>query len=235
MKKKIISITIIIACLLTAAFFGYTGNYYHCVDPEEATSDAESVDVSETDFGYFYDGPGTDKCLIFYPGGLVEDIAYGGLLKKIADSGTDCALVHMPFNLAVFGMDRAEKVTKEYDYEKWYIGGHSLGGAMAGNYAAEHQKSFDGLLLLAAYPTKDLSRSSMKVLTVYGSNDHVLERDKLKSARSLMPSDYTEQVIDGGNHGHFGNYGHQKGDGRATISTDEQQSETVSLMNKVFQ
>ncbi len=50
-----------------------------------------------------------------------------------------------------------------------------------------------------------------------------------------MPSDYTEQVIDGGNHGHFGNYGHQKGDGRATVSTDEQQSETVSLMNKVFQ
>ena len=37
------------------------------------------------------------------------------LLKKIADSGTDCALVHMPFNLAVFGMNRAEKVTKEYD------------------------------------------------------------------------------------------------------------------------
>lgn len=75
----------------------------------------------------------------------------------------------------------------------------------------------------------------MKVLSVYGSNDHVLERDKLKSARSLMPSDYTEQVIDGGNHGHFGNYEHQKGDGRATVSTDEQQSETVSLMNKVFQ
>ena len=63
MKKKINSITVIIACVMAAAFFGYTDNYYHSVDPVEATSDTESVDVEKTDFGYFYDGLGTDKCL----------------------------------------------------------------------------------------------------------------------------------------------------------------------------
>ena len=235
MKRKTISIIIIVILLMGSLFFGYTGNYYRCSDPKEALESTDDVKVEKTDFGYFFDGPGKDKCMIFYPGGLVEDIAYADILKRAAENGFDCALVHMPFNLAVFGMNRADIVREKYDYKKWYIGGHSLGGAMAGNYAASHAKNFDGVLLLAAYPTKDLSKTSLNVLSVYGSNDRVLNRSKLKSAHTLMADSFTEQAIEGGNHGHFGNYGHQKGDGRAAISNDEQMSETVSLMISVLQ
>lgn len=234
MKKKIIATIVIIICVLFGAFFIYTGRYYHCKDPREAVSSTDTVKVQKTDYGYFFDGPGTDKCLIFYPGGLVEDIAYADLLKEIADTGYDCALVHMPFNLAVFSPSAASKVRNEYDYKEWYIGGHSLGGAMAADYVADRASEYKGLLLLAAYPTKNLAYSGLSILSVYGSNDGVVNRQKLLSNKSavLMPSDYVIKEIDGGNHGHFGNYGHQKGDGKATITNRQQWEETADLVRE---
>ena len=233
MKKRIVSTVIIVICLLVFLFFGYTGNYYRTTD-KNALKSTPDVSVSETDYGYFFDGPSEDKCLIFYPGGLVEDTAYSALLKIIAAKGYDCALVNMPFNLAVFNSSAAENVRKEYSYSDYYLGGHSLGGAMAADYAASHSEEYKGLLLLAAFPTKDLSESSLNVLSIYGSSDHVLELQKFKEARTLMPQSYTEKMIKGGNHDHFGNYGHQKGDRKASITNEMQQKETADLISEVF-
>ena len=39
--------------------------------------------------------------------------------------------------------------------------------------------------------------------------------------------------MEGGNHAQFGNYGEQKGDGKATISAEEQQRQTVKLFKKI--
>jgi len=39
-------------------------------------------------------------------------------------------------------------------------------------------------------------------------------------------------VIEGGNHAQFGNYGAQKGDGKASITADEQQEKTVEIILK---
>ena len=59
------------------------------------------------------------------------------------------------------------------------------------------------------------------MLSVYGSEDGQV--DKLRSHADLQPDDYTELVIEGGNHAQFGDYGTQDGDGAATISAEEQQ------------
>ena len=42
-------------------------------------------------------------------------------------------------------------------------------------------------------------------------------------------------VIKGGNHANFGNYGHQKGDAKATISRKEQQNQTVKAINNFIE
>ena len=65
----------------------------------------------------------------------MEETAYAPLLKRLAGAGMDVYLVKMPFNLAFFGMNRAEKIMAQGGYENWYIGGHSLGGAMAAIFA----------------------------------------------------------------------------------------------------
>ena len=190
-----------------------------------------SVTVTEIDEGLFLDGEGTDYAYIFYPGAKIEYTAYLPLLYDLAESGVDVFLVRMPFNLAIFGSSKAGGILSSYQYDHWYIGGHSLGGAMAASYAASlvnaGNVSIDGLILLAAYPTKDLSESDLRVLTIYGSEDHVLNMSRLESGRAYMPQDAQYVKIEGGNHAQFGDYGTQVGDGVATISATEQWQLTV--------
>ena len=84
----------------------------------------------------FLDGSGTNHALIFYPGAKVEYTAYVPLFYELAAQGLDCFVVKMPGNMAILGMNKAEDIMAEYDYESWYLSGHSLGGAMAANFAA---------------------------------------------------------------------------------------------------
>lgn len=233
--KIIIGIVIIIAamCLI---FAGYVSNYYHAADPEEAVSDTENVNVIKTDTGYLYDGPGDDNALIFYPGAKVEAIAYGPLMKKLAAKGVDCFLVEMPFHLAVFGINKADTILEEYssDYSHWYMAGHSLGGAMAASYISKHEDDFDGLVLLAAYTATDLSGLDIRTVNIYGTDDGVLNMDKLADSYDLMPENSRAVQIAGGNHAQFGDYGEQKGDGTAEISRDEQQRQTVDAIMDLY-
>lgn len=192
---------------------------------ERCLQSTDAVQVREIPQGILLDGPGTEDALVFYPGGKVEYTAYLPLLRRLSEDGTDCFLVRMPFDLAVFGKDRAGDITEQYEYRRWLLGGHSLGGAMAADYAADHPA--DGLILLAAYPTKKLK---VPTLQIYGSRDRVLNMERLEESRADLPEDAELSVLPGGNHAQFGDYGVQKGDGAATISRQEQQALTVELI-----
>lgn len=217
--KRIVTIIIGIILLFFVSLVIYSSNYYHATE-----SDIESIKAST---GYSVkknlttltpDEP-SDIGIIFYPGAKVEATAYLPLLDDLRNEGITCVLVKMPFNLAIFDSNAANAVYTDYpDINHWYIAGHSLGGAMASSYYSKNQSKLDGIILLGAYRYGDIPLSH--TLTIYGTNDKVLNRSKI---------DYTENVetIEGGNHGQFGNYGEQKGDGKATISRDEQQAQTV--------
>lgn len=160
---------------------------------------------------------------IFYPGGKVEYSVYLPLMQECAEQGIFCALVDMPFNLAVFDIDAADGIQEQYpQITNWYIGGHSLGGAMAASYLENNHGDYDGLILLGAYSTTDLSDTDLQVLSIYGSEDHVLDREKYNKYIENLPDDFTEVVIDGGCHAYFGMYGEQEGDGTPSITNEEQ-------------
>ena len=161
--------------------------------------------------------------LIFYPGGKVEYTAYLPLMEACANEGILCVLVKMPFNLAVLDSDAAKGIQEKFpEIEEWYIGGHSLGGSMAASYLSKNTDDYEGLILLGSYSTADLSSSGVKVLSVFGSEDRVMNREKYDENLKNLPKDMTEIVIEGGCHAYFGMYGHQDGDGAPKISADEQ-------------
>ena len=85
----------------------------------------------------------------------------------------------------------------------------------------------EGLILLAAYSTSDLSAVPVRVLSVYGSCDEVLDMEAYKENSVNLPPETNEYIIDGGCHAYFGSYGAQKGDGKPEI-TDEKQIELTS-------
>ena len=102
---------------------------------------------------------GADVGLILYPGGKVPAKAYAPTARLIADRGYLVVVVSMPFNFAVLDVDAASRVIAgRPEIQTWAIGGHSLGGAMAGQYVAGHPDAVDGLVLWAAYSAADVSR-----------------------------------------------------------------------------
>ena len=166
----------------------------------------------------------SDVALIFYPGGNVDPYAYEDLCNSLVQNGIPVIVAKMPMKLAIFGINRANGIIRDYpDVDHWYIGGHSLGGAMAAIWTAKHQDDVDGVIFLAAYSTKDLD---VPVLSIYGTNDGVLNMKSYNKNLNRL-SDVDEYIIEGGNHCQFGSYGFQKGDNEATISHDEQIYKTV--------
>ena len=234
-KRRLLSrcAAVLAAVLLVvfAAFGVYVSIYYRADETvkEYLASETGTVMLSETNYGWFLDGPSDENAMVFYPGGKVDEKAYIPLLYRFAEEGMDVCLVKMPFHLAVFGIDKADQVMSQYDYENWYIGGHSLGGAMGAAYAAGHADELRGVVLFAAYATKKLD-DSLKEIVIYGSEDGVLRLSKLREGRQFAPKRYFEHVIEGGNHALFGNYGEQEGDGTGLISAQEQQAETVRVV-----
>lgn len=233
--KRILAILVSILVFIVGMSTWYVLDYYHVSDATEAMQEDENVQIKQTKTGLFYDGPGTQEAIIFYPGAKVEGIAYASLLKKLAKEGIDCFLVDMPCHLAILGVSKADDIMQEYVYKSYYMMGHSLGGAMAAVYTSNHTKEVDGLILLAAFSTKDLSNSDVTVLSIYGNQDGVLNLDKVKELRSNLPQKAKEVVIEGGNHANFGNYGQQKKDNPSTITRQEQQDITANAILSLFE
>jgi hypothetical protein len=168
--------------------------------------------------------------LIFYPGGRVAAGAYAAAAHAIAAEGYLVVIVPMPLRLAVFGSGAAADVMAAYPQVRhWAVGGHSLGGAMAADFADKHATTVEGLVLWAAYPpsSDDLSGEALKVVSVYGTRDGLAGPEKIAPYRALLPVDTTYVAIEGGNHAGFGRYGPQAGDNAATITPEAQQAQVV--------
>ena len=226
-KLKILLCAVLAAAVLCGAAFGiYTADYYR-MDETAAALCADAAGPARLTVGsgqyLVFDADNAAAGLIFYPGGKVEYGAYAPLMRELQSRGVLCVLCKMPFNLAVFGGNAARGVPELFpEVSRWYIGGHSLGGVMAADYAAKHPDDFDGLLLLAAYSVKDLSGSGLRALSVCGSEDGVLDRGSYEENRANLPADTRELVIEGGCHAFFGSYGEQKGDGVPAVSRETQ-------------
>lgn len=218
---RVLGVVLVVLALLAGAFLWYVSDYYRAEDVALAVmNDGSGITVQDNLTILAPSVPG-DTALIFYRGAKVEGTACLPLLDKIRQTGVTCILVNMPFHMAIFDADAAADVMADFpQYSHWYIAGHSMGGAMASQFAADHPEAVDGLILLGAYIYGDYPPAD--TLTVYGSLNQSVE-DKL---------DYTENVVEiqGGNHARFGNYGPQKGDAPAAISAEEQQTQTVDAI-----
>lgn len=233
--KKTLIITFVsifsLLLVLSLAFILYVSSYYKAVDMDDYLKSSDKVSVVETkdyyafipnnyDYNYGY---------IFYPGGKVEEEAYAEYMYDIASDGIASFIVKMPCRLAVFNINGANDVIDDYkDIKNFYIGGHSLGGAMASSYLYKNYSKYKGLILEGAYSTKDLSEFNLNIISFKASLDLVLNEEKYNKYKSNLGTNIQEVIIDGGIHSYFGSYGHQKKDGDATITYKEQKDIIVN-------
>ena len=214
-------VVLLILAILAGVFFWYVSDYYRAEDVALEVLAQDSGITVQDNLTILSPTSPADTAIIFYPGAKVEAEAYLPLLDQIRQTGVTCILVHMPFHMAIFDADAAEKVMEQFpEIQHWYMAGHSMGGAMASKFASDHPDQVEGLILLGAYLYGDYPEE--KALTIYGSLNQSVE-DHI---------DYTQNIVEiqGGNHAQFGNYGAQKGDLPAEISAQEQQAQTVAAI-----
>ena len=187
----------------------------------------EEINLNINQYWYHFDNKiNDDTAIIFYSGAKVDPVSYSQLCSDIAHAGIDVYLIKMPLYFPLLNMNGADKVASLNKHNNLYMMGHSLGGTTAALYLSKTSNvSYKGIIFLAAYPNKKLN-DSFKCLSIYGSNDLVLNKNEYNKNTPNFPSTYKEVVIEGGNHSNFGDYGLQRRDGEATISNEEQISIT---------
>lgn len=165
----------------------------------------------------------TIKALVFYPGGRVDYRAYAPALRKVAEQGVIVFLMRVRLNLAILDVEAgAPLLEKTEGIDVWAAGGHSLGGVAAALFAQNHPE-IKGLVYWAFFPSDDsLKNSSLKVLSVHGTNDGFLSGAQLETAKASLPVNALFVPIEGGNHAQFGDYGLQNGDNLASIPPESQ-------------
>jgi hypothetical protein len=237
--KIVIGIGVIL--LLLAAGFSIWAYTPAAPMPEALAAMEGDSSVNVTKDGWVTFTPATgepDTGVIFYPGGRVDYRAYAPLMRELAEQGYLVTLVPMPFNLAIFGSEKADQVMAAHpEVEKWIMGGHSLGGAMAASYVYNNPGMVDGLFFLAAYPAgnQSLADSKVKVLSISGTNDGLANPEKIAASIPLLPPDTIFFPIQGGNHAQFGWYGLQSGDLPAEISREDQQTQVFEKLLIFFE
>ncbi len=195
----------------------------------------DRVEVSKGDYTFFMPQNNPVRTgFIFYPGGRVDNRSYAPLASGLAKKGWPVAVVPMPLNLAILGQDRASKVIRDHpEIDYWVIGGHSLGGTMAAQFAEKHPDEINGIVFLAAYP-QDASfvNSGLPVLSVYGTGDGLIPLPEWLKYRNRFPANTQWVMINGGNHAGFGWYGEQDGDSPASISLEEQTYQVLQAVDQ---
>jgi hypothetical protein len=167
------------------------------------------------------------QAVVFYPGARVHRDAYIATWAPIVAATDTLVLIpRMPLNLAIFGQDRAASLMDAYpEIGSWWVGGHSLGGAMAASFAGDQDPGMlEGLVLWGAYATEGAGvadRDDLTVLSVSGSRDGLSTPADIAERRPLLPEDAIMVEVAGMNHAQFGRYGPQRGDLPATISDEE--------------
>ncbi len=193
--------------------------------------DSDTVDVTETlTHLEFAPMAGADTGLVFYPEALVDPRSYAPTLRPLAEAGILVVVVKMPLGIAFLGSGAAKGVISDHpEIDRWAVGGHSLGGAVASSFARDNTDAVEGLVLWAAYPTRSMADTTgLDVLSISASNDGLTTRSDIADSVDDLPPGATFVEVAGAVHAFFGDYGEQPGDGVPSIGRVEAQSQIVS-------
>jgi alpha-beta hydrolase superfamily lysophospholipase len=201
------------------------------------------VSVSDHD-GYwrFRRTQSSEIGVLFFPGALVDPIAYAPIAQELARRGYCVVLLRVPRRGAFGGAQSTElpvrymralrETVESGGPRQWVVAGHSLGGVISARLVQSLREGIAGLVLIGTSHPRDFSLSHLKipVTQVYGTRDTIADVEKVEAARRNLPATTRFVRIDGGNHSQFASYGFQPGDWPATISRAEQRSRTIDAI-----
>lgn len=230
-KKRILLVILVLLVAASIYMATYVSDYYHADNRAISALSPTSTYTVDNNDDFITFTPRNNKNstgLIIYPGGRVQPESYSVIASEVASKGFTTIIVKMPFNLAFFDTNKADKVIANHtEIHNWVIAGHSLGGVFASDYAVNNQDKIKGVIYLASYPSNNASNANFKGLVIKGTEDNLTKNEDINKNRDKFPANTTFMYITGGNHYNIGDYGIQKGDNNSTISREEQQAQTI--------
>jgi pimeloyl-ACP methyl ester carboxylesterase len=181
--------------------------------------------------------------LVFFPGALVDPVAYAPLVRAAATAGFPAFILELPRRGAFGGANdpvleqRLESLLTAPDTPRhWVIAGHSRGAVVASRIANERRSGFLGLVLIGSSHPRDVDLSSLSVVVakIVGTRDGFASRAEVEANRAKLPATTRWVWIDGGTHSQFGWYGFQPGDRRATIDASAQRATMIEVVTNVL-
>lgn len=228
MKKRykvIISSILIVSLLLISVYVYININTYDALAFDET-----SYPYQENQNYLFFEHENPEAVIVIYQGGLVSTEAYIPFSSNLRDEGYHVYLMKMPLNLAILNTGIIDEVILKHDSLPYYGVGHSLGGAALSFWIEDHPNALDGMIYLASYSSVDLTHVSSRILSIYGTRDGVLSDQDFFTASKFYNDSFQLEMITGGNHANYFNYGPQEGDLTACISMETQQLMTIELI-----
>lgn len=228
LKKRAKIIGMILLGLLLITIGGWLAVRTQIYQPSsQAQQVAQRSGQKSVKQGLFFAAKNSQQPLvIFYPGAFVEPASYSKWAQQVSAGGHSVYIARFPLDLAVLGGNRAQSYLQQTKTSSYVIGGHSLGGVMASRFTKQQTGAqLQGVFFMASYPDQKgrLDQTKLPVLSLTASRDGVLNYEKWQAARKYLPTTTRFAEFKGGNHAGFGDYGHQKGDHRATVSDQAQQ------------
>ncbi|KAL3924747.1 MAG: hypothetical protein SGILL_000857 [Bacillariaceae sp.] len=202
-------------------------------------------------------GDSVENALVFYPGMLIDHLAYSTVLGNLSDQGILVLLVNAgPSRMCneVASVEHLKRLQHEIStlmgitVKEWTIGGHSLGGMVAANLTQQRGFPSDITQLVQwAIPGEPCNLFKSKhvlksVLRISASKDEIVKPFQLGDThiRDKFPPncDVQLEMIVGGNHAGFGHYGPQifpGKDGERGIVLEQQQVKVVQWTSQFIQ
>jgi len=215
-RERLAVWTLVIVLLAVVSSLLYFAAAFHGSEASiQAVQTDDRINLEQKGGGYVLSPADrtSDVGLVFYPGARVHPDAYLSVLAPlVTEANATVVIPKMPLNLAVLDQGAAADIIGQHDVEQWYVGGHSLGGAMACRYASENQKQVSGVVLFGSYCDRSISDSGLRVLSVVGKQDTVLDWNSYENNKENLPANATVAELAGLNHTQFGSYTGQPGD-----------------------
>lgn len=177
--------------------------------------------------------------LLFFPGALVNPVAYAPLARAVASAGYEATILELPRRGAFGGADDPEMFARARalirpgrDSIPWVVAGHSRGAVVTTKLAAERPAGLAGLVFIGSSHPRDVSLAALTipVTKIVGTRDGLASPDEVRANSHNLPASTRWVWVEGGNHSQFGWYGFQPGDGRARVSADRQRSEMIQAL-----
>lgn len=178
----------------------------------------------------------TGQGLVFVAGARVDPQAYEQTFAGLVATGVTVVIERPVLGFGILDPRPLSTFTGlAPEVDAWAVGGHSLGGVRACQYA-DDDRTVDALVLFGSYcATTDLSDDDeLAVLSLGGSEDGLSTPAKIDRYRDMLPPSAAMVEIDGSSHAQFGSYGLQPGDGTATISDEEARQQITRQLTSFF-